>query len=874
MPKKVRSAGEGDGVKTKPKKSLIMKYKTENRVLQLTCYLLDRCVQDMQYKESVLAPHVGMLLEYIVRLLIGEEARLASDQVALDSSPQSFLKVHTFFRNLENVEGFDELDREWLKQTRHRYIVNHPQYWNYYSYSIVLPLCQEAIGVTGQGNPKFPVIQDFIQACNSTVEVYSMFGKRANGMYHELLGTVKRTSEYYAEIQRLCQNIAILTMPNYGRAAKGSALGDICAMIYGGSSGRIMAALDLHISKYLHIFIEHPEEEIRKRCFLIFFQLSKALANDDALSLLSTESAQIAVASKEKAGTMKKLRKKALPEINKDWTLLSYFYGQNSKSDPIDTKRYINFAYDIPAVHFQQNRIYLATLGKALESPVFSASLMRQIKLPTENQDSKMVILHTLINLFSSDETMIRSLNCGISDCFMTLNKLMIALGGRDKKNPEGKLPQEIKSFFEKLFELRNPLIKYYLKQAKLRSPRLATLGALLDKSERILNQDFTAEELMEQFNIPEFCKDLQAFFMYHASEVSADLLKKTYKKTIEMLAKCVNILWTPAESRRTRHREDIIHLLKNIFDVWDWLAVKGFAEILVDCSGGKMIESLLIKLTTILSQFRMAGGEDAKEYLAETLYDNKKIRTVERQHRYQCSPLLPLAIPLQHIISLLVQKDNKIINEKLESLNFGQLFGEQLQLQYEFMKITMDYETERLGLLDIYVEQSSCRLCTLEYLLKSSSAELKKQFLKSRFIEKMSSEYIIDTREFSVKYNKIDLKFLAFRYSYPIRNESISIIHEIIKNKATAYDLYTELIQRLYRNQIIAHECNIIKNHSSMPELQMQTSLLFFSVLLSIETDMVYAFKDEGVIEAMVEIMKNKPRLKFQFPLLAKYFI
>lgn len=232
------------------------------------------------------------------------------------------------------------------------------------------------------GGPRYPVICDYIKACNSTAEVYSMFGKKANKMYGELLSSTKRTSEYYAELIRLCQNIAILTESSYGRAAKASALGDICAMLYGGSYGRVKATLDLRVTKYIHCFLEHGDEEIRKHTALIYCQLARSLANDEAMALLSPDVGA-------KLGVSGSASKRSLPDVNKDWSLVGYIYNQNAIRDPVDTKRYIAFAYDLPAVHFQQSRQYLGELAWALKSPVFSSAILRQIKSATETLPNK-----------------------------------------------------------------------------------------------------------------------------------------------------------------------------------------------------------------------------------------------------------------------------------------------------------------------------------------------------------------------------------------------------------------------------------------------------------------------------------------------------
>jgi len=706
-----------------------------------------------------------------------------------------------------------------------------------------------------------------------------MFGKRANNLYGQLLGRAKRTSEYYAEILRICQNIAILTESSYGKAAKGSALGDICAMLYGGSTGRIRAALDLRLSRYLVKFMQYPEDEIRKKCALSFYQLSRALADEDMLGLIADISQRGANQGKSA------ISKKSLHDINKDWSLIGYINNPNSINDPVDTKRYIAFAYDLPAIHFQHNRNYLRELGGVFLNPMLSTSLMRQIKLPTEVSSTKQVILKTLINIFASPQIYSRPFQNALADCYPILAKLMISLSGKEKKL-DSALVGEIKQFFECIFALRKPEIldklkqsygiKGLLKQSGLQIPKLKTLGEIAAIAQQVLNKEGITEEIVD--SVPELIKDFKAILSQISNDKTntpklTELMRRDCQKVIDMLFKISDILWQIAENPKNKTRMSVINITSCIFNTWDWICAKGFYMLIADAAAGKMIDWMQLKLSAILSEFRRLGEENPTDYLSESLYNKTKIKKAERIHKYETLPLLPLSIPLQHILSQFVELNIPVLNEQLEKSNFGGVFGEQLQLQYEFLRLAMESETERLGLLDVYVEQNSNRLTTIENILKSKSSILKTQLLKSRFIERLASEYMKDTHEFSVKYNKIDLKFLAYRYSYPVRNEAISIMSEIFKNKENAYELYTELVQRLYRHSSIYDESSIIKNHSVENDLKVQTSLVFFSVLLQAGEDIERGLKDEGVTESINEILRAKPILQGQFPMLAKYF-
>ena len=79
---------------------------------------------------------------------------------------------------------------------------------------------------------------------------------------------------------------------------------------------------------------------------------------------------------------------------------------------------------------------------------------------------------------------------------------------------------------------------------------------------------------------------------------------------------------------------------------------------------------------------------------------------------------------------------------------DFGFVFGEQLILEYDFIKHCIDNKIESMVLIDTYVKKNEIRLNTFESLLRSSEHSLKTQFIKSNFFEKLFQEYISDFKE------------------------------------------------------------------------------------------------------------------------------
>jgi serine/threonine protein kinase len=121
------------------------KFRSENNVLTATCELLNELVKEMHYKESVFAGYVGKVLEYVIKLLIGESYVLASDLVFMQQNEKRALEFKTFLRNKADLkEQFvpDELDKAWYALQHNQRIINYEMFWDYRSYLTVLPLYQ------------------------------------------------------------------------------------------------------------------------------------------------------------------------------------------------------------------------------------------------------------------------------------------------------------------------------------------------------------------------------------------------------------------------------------------------------------------------------------------------------------------------------------------------------------------------------------------------------------------------------------------------------------------------------------------------------------------------------------------------------------
>lgn len=255
-----------------------------------------------------------------------------------------------------------------------------------------------------------------------------------------------------------------------------------------------------------------------------------------------------------------------------------------------------------------------------------------------------------------------------------------------------------------------------------------------------------------------------------------------------------------------------------------------------------------------------------------EELAHNRTMNVeAQQEKKFYTFPFTPVSATLQNILYQLVKANKPFLNRLLSEANFGFIFGEQLILDYDFIRHSIDNRIESMVLIDSYVKKNEIRLNTFEFLLKSSEHTLKTQFVKSNFFEKMFSEYIQDFREFNIQFSKIDLEFLAFRKTYPLRLESISLLNTALLNRTRAPNVFTEAVMYARRHFLVRNEVSLLRQGKLTNKEQ--TSLLLFSVILeSNEEDMIYVMMQEGVHRTIRDLMKEFPSLNKRFPALAQY--
>jgi len=233
--------------------------------------------------------------------------------------------------------------------------------------------------------------------------------------------------------------------------------------------------------------------------------------------------------------------------------------------------------------------------------------------------------------------------------------------------------------------------------------------------------------------------------------------------------------------------------------------------------------------------------------------------------------PFTEIGAILQNILYQLVRKDTRYGNRLLSEANFGFVFGEQLILEYDFIRHCIDNKIESMVLIDSYVKKNEIRLNTFEYLLRSSEETLKDQLLTSAFVDKLFQDYISDFREFNIQFSKIDLEFLAFRRSYPIRLECISLFNTALMLKSNAPRVFTELVMYARRHFLIKQELDSLRR-GRLSNKESTALLLFGIILESNEEDLIHVMMQEGAPAVLTQLMREHPSLGRKFPILAAF--
>lgn len=552
-----------------------------------------------------------------------------------------------------------------------------------------------------------------------------------------------------------------------------------------------------------------------------------------------------------------------------------------------ENERFINFALDLPNLNFLASKRFLREMAVCFESPVFIAPLTRLLKTKTETHQNKVIILQMAENLFCGNERVLTALNSPASDTYMTLLRLLMqnTKTQNARANPSGLTAQmrnhlflqdKATGLFVFMFQQRRPTIirdlscigaaSTLLREAGLKIPELISLPdtvAFFDEFAELqddLDADMVAARIKDLIS---GIQDLRCWVkhFYEQSTIPELTKIKALQRCCSFLVKVVGLVWDDYKLATPERRLEYLQFIKTCLQLFDWLCIRGKEHFLFNEECGRTnLRFLLDRCTRALSQFR-APQDQIQLPLEDLAFNTAQNKKAQASRKYDMFPFTEIGAILQNILYQLVRRDSRFVNRLLAEANFGFVFGEQLILEYDFIRHCIDNKIESMVLIDSYVKKNEIRLNTFEYLLRSSEVSLKDQFLQSAFVEKLFEDYINDFREFNIQFSKIDLEFLAFRRSYPVRLECISLVNTVLMLKPSAPRVFAELVMYARRHFLIKQELDLLRR-GRLTNRESTSILLFAIILESNEEDLIHVMMQEGAPEVLRLLIRDHPSL------------
>ena len=363
--------------------------------------------------------------------------------------------------------------------------------------------------------------------------------------------------------------------------------------------------------------------------------------------------------------------------------------------------------------------------------------------------------------------------------------------------------------------------------------------------------------------------RDVQTWLqhVFPTTSLPKDQVISVISRGLSCLKDIVDLIWTVAEQITDEEYSPGVRLrarnyLTHILELFDWVIDQNLDYMWMR-DDPELVMWFTDKLNLVLGEFcNFKQGS-----MIETF--NNISQEVLKDNRYAIYPLVTHGVQLQRIVCrLFTKKEYMPLFEKIE---YGSTFSEQLLMQFEHLRFVMTNHTEVTHLLHVYSVQTNLRLTQFENLLRYGSETLKRQFVHTRFFEKMIGEYLTDYRALDARFFALSLDFLPFRECVPVRGECIILLQALIQSKQYSALLYDEAVLQIKRRGIIQAELIKIKEENT--PLVHTTALELLSVIVtSDEPQFEYILLQDTAHLTIRKMFENRPSFRRRFPSLIAY--
>lgn len=440
------------------------------RLLKAYVDFLYNCVVSMSNYDHIVSCYVEHIIEYIGRLIIGEDhiflslsltnKNLFSDE---KNAIKKYLHYRTFFRNehiTNSTFSEDEADKIWSILNNNVDLSERESLWSSELYNIVHPLFREALTETGNGNYKYPVIKHYFNVINDQIRnvndlLDNPFLDSNLNQYYSVSSIINKnqlilTPVYLAELLALNEcTVNLIGSENFSEpgkhnANKKSALTYINSILKTRNVEKIRALFDFKIHMFIEkfLFIHINDIMIKTEVLNILKEISFGLVDIDELSWLFgnnyTKIFEKTIGNKSDPMEGADLNE----ELNWDsnFSLVQFLNKtlQTSHSFILQfTDRFLGIGSNFSSSNNKSSNLnsyskrtqattFIKEMGRIFCNPLFLKPLLRILQKINESIQNRQACLEILFNLMiSNDEKLIINLNSTLCNFYEALIKLM-----------------------------------------------------------------------------------------------------------------------------------------------------------------------------------------------------------------------------------------------------------------------------------------------------------------------------------------------------------------------------------------------------------------------------------------------------------------
>ena len=894
---------------------------------------LYNCVQSLNSYDHILYFYVENVLIWIIKLFIGEENQLLGnicDDRNSNDKIKKYILYRTFMRdeNIITQKDFqeDELDQVFSIMNANKQLIEIKSHWTPELHYFVNDLFREAFGENCSGSFKHGVIKNYFLVSNS-------YGKNENKINplsknNEILNFITSTGEYkeikmnynfintdyVSELLSLIDIMQKLSDKTKNMKQmteiKRNALNYINIIFKSKNCSKIRGCLDckIHFLIQKFLFTSINEIGIKKELFNILKEISLSLVDLNEISWLFGNNYEKIFGSKSK----KKNKNNDLIDLENNPYINESTWDSNISlidfMNDILTQPHsfaLNFTNKILRVNIKNDSTtyaaHMKEFGYIFSSPLILKPVMRCLQKRNENYNIRQICLEILFNILLSNEIRITSnLNMTMSNFYEILidiisisSRLISSSQIRNEDDFEG--GEKEKYFMESvnkvikiIIEMQNPDIKKqifncplmlkYMEKNKLSFvPRLELpeIEEEFNKIKNLLNFENLEGKII-------FLIDAFKRWIYETNE---NILKDNVPKIrniISIIHHIFNNEWSNGLKSAKKNC-----LVFNIVKLFEWLIISNHREYLFPKNSESSTSSIIISF--------MSKTKENSENMKKLVIEMNKQTVIPKSERnktelrinvfgnsmYNMNKIYNyISIQLLNIIYSIFSLGDSYYNTILNKMKIGILLSELFISQLETLSLFLTQDNIDISILNNYMAEVKIRLGLIETItmLPKAFDDIKMQFLQSDFINYIFKYMIDDNRKFKTSSKKLSLEFLAYKSSYPMRNEAIVFLDIIFKKfynlkKRTETDsfVFDEIIRNVKVFHLVQNQLAIIKTKIKGDEVL--SVLGFFNMVLSNnEREIIKIMNSENAKDYFIYALQKETSIKKMFPFIVEY--